>query len=180
MRREAKRSKACYACGTWSSVTGWRLTPSKTSANTRASHGRHDRVAGALHDEERWSGIGRHAHRRGGLVPIAGLGHRDLHDPDLEQLVESATPPVALAVREVVDAVHRRAPGHRRVGIFEAGLVEPGVSEASVARWPPAEPPVMTMRVGSPPCSAMLAFTQAMASFTSTMWSGKVAFGERR
>ena len=56
----------------------------------------------------------------------------------------------------------------------------PGVSAASDDRCPPAEPPVMTTKSGSPPYSAMWSFTQAIARFTSTIWSGQVLRGDSR
>ena len=55
-----------------------------------------------------------------------------------------------------------------------------GVSAASEDRWPPADPPVMARKSGLPPCSAMFALTQAMARFTSTIWSGQVERGLSR
>ena len=52
-----------------------------------------------------------------------------------------------------------------------------GVSAASDDRWPPAEPPVMATKSGSPPYSAMWVLTHARARLTSTMWSGHVLRG---
>ena len=55
-----------------------------------------------------------------------------------------------------------------------------GVSAASAARWPPAEPPVITTYDGSPPYSSMCSLTQAIAFFTSMIWAGKASRGASR
>ena len=47
-------------------------------------------------------------------------------------------------------------------------------------RCPPADPPVMHRKSGSPPCSSMFFRIHAIERFTSTMWSGIVAFGLNR
>ena len=44
-----------------------------------------------------------------------------------------------------------------------------GDSAASEQRWPPAEPPVIATKSGSPPYSAMCSLIQASARLTSTM-----------
>ena len=55
-----------------------------------------------------------------------------------------------------------------------------GVSAASAARCPPAEPPVIAMYDGSPPYWAMFSRTHAIVRLTSTICAGNRCLGASR
>ena len=135
-----------------------------------------ERVVGAVEHEERRGVRADVAHRRRLLPARAVVGERRLEDLLGEEVLHVGAAG-AVPVDEVVDAVERDGGGDGVSASSKPGWksARSGVSAASDDRWPPAEPPVMTMKSGRRRSSAMFAFVQASARFTSTMWSGHVA-----
>ena len=102
-----------------------------------------------------------------------------LHDELRQELDEVVAPRRRSNTSRSV--VVRSGRHDRGVGVFEAG--PPGevvrVSAASEARWPPAEPPVIATKSGSPPNAPMRPLTHARPRLTSTMCRARYSPGRR-
>ena len=126
--REAKRSKACCAWGTSQQRRrARRLRPQHVGERRRLA-GRHDRVAGALHDRGTGSGpTVATPHRRCRLVPVPASAMAIFMTRTSSSSSSRRPFQCARPVREVVAVQYIDADAVPDVSaIVEAGLVEPG------------------------------------------------------